>query len=237
MKKLVLTFILLSLLYSPATAQGGETNPGGDIGGGGEAASGDADPIAIAAAHILKGHTNNQQRKYIRTQYLTVAAQKAEDLLRSRAFKKILEFVEKNRDLFADIYDSFRQAKTFVKDGLRVRALLDVQRNLLLEFTRTGQLIQEADNFDDDEIQVLGNLVERVGENVTADFNLLNELFFEKSEAQLTDKERYEILGKIEARAEENLSVMTQFNRYIEYLNASRNNVRPSGIRELLDID
>lgn len=82
---------------------------GGGNGGGGTASQ--PDPIAIAVAHIIKGQTNAEQRKLVRRHYLTLAAERVEEVLRTAAFRDIIAFVERNRDLFVRIYAAMQRAR------------------------------------------------------------------------------------------------------------------------------
>ena len=188
------------------------------------------DPIAIVTAHILKGQTNSEQRKTIRLEWLSVASQQAEDLLRTAAFQRIIEFIQKNHDLFASIYAGLKTANGAVATGKRVKDVFILQRTLLLRFADTGQLLTDTEYFTADELRHFTGVLDQIMEDTEANFQLIIALFRGGSDAQLTDLERFEVLKTIEQRLLQNVQAVSQLNRYITYLNTNRAVQRDGGL-------
>lgn len=200
----------------------------------GDAPSGDVDPIAIVSAHVLKGQTNRMQRRAIRTEWLTVAAQQAEDFLRTSAFNKIIEFVQKNHELFESIYAGLKTANQFVSTGKRVKSVIALQRKLIVKFATTGELLLDSEFFTAEELESFSGTLELVMRDTGANFDLLVTLFRGTSRANLTDMERFEVLSTIEERLAKNLQAVDQLNRYIVYLDTNRGVQMDSGLPNLL---
>ena len=217
----LILFGFLLLIGGPVRGQGS----GGTNGGGSQGGNSQPDPIAIVAAHILKGQTNNEQRKAIRLEWLTIAAQQAEDLLRTSAFKRIVEFVDKNHKLFESIYAGLRTVNGAVASGKRVQSVASLQRRLVLRFADTGRLLVDTEYFTPDELRHFTGTLDKVMKDTEANFRLLVRLFWNPNTttgAQFTDMERMELLETIEARLESNLQAINQLNRYVTYLNTNR---------------
>ena len=213
---------LCLLVSSSIFAQSGG-GPTIDPGGGGTPdGSSSPDPIAIAAAHILKGQTNNEQRRTIRLEWLTVAAQQAEDLLRNSAFQRIIEFVQKNHDLFESIYAGLKTANSYVATGKRVKSVVILQRNLLLEFAKTAELLNDTQYFTSDELRAFKGTLDEIIDDSEANFGLLVVIFKTTTNTKFTDLERFEVLDTIEQRLLDNVQAVSQLNRYITYLNTNR---------------
>lgn len=223
--------LLLLLSVSVVAQSGGDPPAGGTPPSNG---GGDIDPIAIVAAHVAKGQTNNMQRRMIRTEWLTVAAQQAEDFLRSEVFGKIIGFVRENHELFESIYAGLKTANTVVSTGKRVESVIRLQRKLILEFVRTGDLVAQSETFTVDELRNFRGTLDGVIRDTEANFNLLVKVFRETTDSNITDMERYEILGTIEGRLVKNLAAVSQLNRYVTYLNTNRSSQMDSGLDDLL---
>ena len=200
-------------------------------GGGGESTS--PDPIAIAIAHALKGRSNREQRKNIRKHWLIVAAQQAEDLLRTEAFRRIIEFVEKNRDLFADVYGAMRTANAVFDASGRIDKVVSLQVQLVNEFVATGELLAATEHFTEDELRYLTGTLMKLAEDAENDFTLVIQLFRETSDAKLTDLERFEMLELIESRMSGYVKAILQMQRYVNYLNSSRSDISVLSTRTL----
>lgn len=235
MKTYTRSFFLAFLFVSASTllAQGGGNGGGGAGGGGGGGSAGQPDPIAIAVAFVLKGQTNAEQRKTIRLEWLSVAAQQAEDFLRNSVFQRIVDFVQENHDLFESIYAGMKTANSFVSTGKRVKSVISLQRTLLLRFVDTGQLLAEARHFTPDELRTFSGTLDLIIRDTEANFDLLVGLFKESGEAKLTDMERFEVLKTIEQRLLRNIESISQLNRYLIYLDTNRGVEMDSGMEML----
>ena len=188
------------------------------------------DPIAIVTAHILKGQTNAEQRKTIRLEWLSVASQQAEDVLRTAAFQRIIEFIQQNYDLFESIYAGLKTANSAVATGQRVKDVFNMQRTLLLRFADTGQLLSATEYFTADELHQFTGVLDQIIGDTEVNFQLLIALFRGGSEAKLTDLERFEVLKTVEQRLRKNVEAVGQLNRYITYLNTNRAVQRDGGL-------
>ena len=209
--------------------------PGNPTGGSTPDGSSGADPIAVVAAHILKGQTNNEQRKAIRLEWLTLAAQQAEDLLRTSAFQRIIEFVQKNHDLFEDIYAEMKRANSILASGKRVSRVVSLQRDLLIQFTKTARIIENTEHFTGDELRVFHITLDGMIEDTEDNFLLLKALFLSTTDANFTDMERYEVLETIENRLIKNVGAVNQLNRYINYLDTNRGIQYDRGMKTFIE--
>ena len=188
----------------------------------GDQPQGDVDPIAVVAAHIAKGQTNNMQRRAIRREWLTLAAQEVEDFLRTEAFNNIIAFVQKNHELFRTVYAGLKTAKGVMATGKRVQSVIGLQRRLILQFTETAELLAGSRHFTAGELRSFTGTLDGVIRDTGANFDLLIKLFRQTTTASLSDMERFEVLRTVEQRLVKNLQAVTQLNRYIVYLDANR---------------
>lgn len=211
-------------LYLPSASLLGQTAPV-DPGSGTS-----PDPIAIVAAHILRGQTNAEQRKAIRLEWLSVAAQQAEDVLRTAAFQHVIEFIQKNHDLFQSVYAGLKTANGAVASGKRVRDVFNLQRTLLLRFADTGQLLSDTEYFTADELRHFTGALDLIIGDTEANFQLIVGLFRGGSAAALTDLERFEVLKTVEERLVKNVQAVSQLNRYLTYLNTNRGVQQDGGL-------
>ena len=187
------------------------------------------DPIAVAAAHVLKGQTNAEQRKNIRKQWLINAAQELEDLLRTKAFREIISFVEKNRDLFVDVYAAMKEVKGSISLLQRVREVAILQGELLVLFGESADILVKIETFSEDELRMLYTAIEGIVMDTEQNFTLLTDAFDGLFDISMSDPEKLELLTNVHHRLAENRAAVLQLQRYIQFIDSNRRSSRTQG--------
>lgn len=207
------------------TAAGPSTSPSGSS----------VDPYAIVAAHVLKGQSNAEQRKNIRKQWLINAAQELEDLLRTKAFREIISFVEKNRDLFADIYGALKQVKGSITLLRRAKDVALLQGELLVLFGESAEILVSVETFSEDEIRMLYAAVEAIVIDTEANFSLLTDAFAGLLDVSMADVEKLTLLTNVHQRLAKNRGAVLQLQRYIRFIDSNRRSSATHGAGQLFE--
>jgi hypothetical protein len=209
----------------PATPGGPSTSPDG------EASAPDA--VAIVSAWVLKGNTNSEQRKNIKQHWLVVAAQQAEEILRNETFKKIIDFVEANRDLFADVYNAMKVAKGSVTTLSKARDVALLQGEILILFGRVGDLVTSTESFTPEQMRVLVRTLDQLVADAGSDFELLTGAFGGLFDEHLSDADRLSLLNGVHANLSQKRSALLQIERYVTYLEVNATGGQVQGLQGL----
>ncbi len=191
----------------------------------GQSSGGDAsqpDPIAIAAAHVLKGQTNAEQRKAIRKQWLVVAAQELEDFLRTKAFTEIISFVQQNRDLFVDIYTAMKQVKGSITLVHKAREVVVLQGDLLVLLGESADLLSSVETLSEDELRMLITAIDGIITDTEDNFYLLTGAFEGLFNVHMDDTEKLELLSTVHQRLSHNRTAILQLQRYVRFMDSNR---------------
>ena len=180
------------------------------------------DPIAIAVAHVLKGQTNAEQRKAIRKQWLIVAAQELEDVLRTKAFAEIISFVQQNRDLFVDIYTAMKQVKGSITLVQKAKEVVVLQGDLLVLFGESADLLSSCETLSEEELRMLITAIDDIITNTEDNFYLLTGAFAGLFNVHMADTEKLELLTTVHQRLSQNRTALLQLQRYVRFMDVNR---------------
>lgn len=203
--------LLSAATARPALAQGG--------GGGGSPWELIIIPILI---HTGQSVSNQQQRKATKNQWLTVAAQRLEDIMRSELFREILGAVKEHRDLFEDHYAKMRDGSGGLISLGRARGTLKAQLEFYTMTLETAQLIASAEGLSEAEVAAVEAVVASIIEEAAGDADVLDAILGGGADAHVTDNGRLEVLDGIAGRIERHRGALAQLNRYLRYIGIQR---------------
>lgn len=175
-------------------------------------------PILIHGSHSV---SNVQQRKAAKKRWLTVAAQEAEDLLRSQLFREIIRFVRENRDLFEDVYERMREGILDADALGRVAAVLESHRQFGALAAETALLIDEAP-FTAEDVAVIQRTAGNIVDAATRDADLLREVLGGQTGAHLTDADRLDLLELVDEQITRHRDALIELNGYARYVGLQR---------------
>ena len=201
---------------------------------GGDQPNSQPDPIAIAAAHVLKGNTNAEQRKNIRKQWLITAAQELEDILRTKAFREIIDFVTENRDLFVDVYAALRKVKGSITLIQRAKDVAVLQADLLILFGESADLLATIETFSEEELRMIVSAIATIIDDTEDNFTLLVSAFDGLFDTSMSDIEKIDLLATVHQRLTKNRAALLQLQRYVSFMDANRRSSGGTSAADLL---
>lgn len=197
-KRLVLVFFVLVLAAWP-TAQTQAAIPIIQI-------------IKEAVIKVIKAVDLMIQRLQTKTIWLQNAQKTIENEMSKLKLDEITDWVDKQKDLYADYFDELRKVKAVISYYYKVKEIIEKQKLIVSEYEKAFALFKQDKNFTADEIaymeKVYSGILDQSIKNLDAIFIVINAF-----KTQMTDAARLAIISNVAAAIDTNFDDLRQFNQ------------------------
>jgi hypothetical protein len=152
------------------------------------------------------------QRLQTKTIWLQNAQKTIENEMSKLKLDEITDWVDKQKELYADYFDELRKVKTIISYYYKVKEIIEKQKLIVSEYEKAFALFKQDKNFTADEIvymeKVYSGILGQSIKNLDGIFMVINAF-----ETQMTDAARLEIINNVADEIETNFSDLRQFNQ------------------------
>jgi hypothetical protein len=170
------------------------------------------DIIKEAVIKVIKAVDLMIQRLQTKTIWLQNAQKVIENKMSKLKLDEITDWVDKQKQLYADYFDELRKVKTVITYYYKIKDIIEKQKLLVAEYERAFALFKQDKNFTADDIaymeKVYNGILDQSIKNLDAVFIVINSF-----ETQMTDAARLAIINNVAADIETNFSDLRQFNQ------------------------
>ena len=151
------------------------------------------------------------QRIQTQTIWLQNAQKVLENSMSQLKLTDIADWVEKQKDLYANYYQELWQVKSAIAYYQRVKEIITEQVELVNAYKQAFALFQQDKNFTEDEItymyKVYSGILDESVKNLNQILNVINAFT-----TQMSDAQRLEIIDEAANRIDQNYSDLKEFN-------------------------
>lgn len=169
------------------------------------------DWIKDATTKVIKAVDLQIQRLQTETIWLQNAQKTVENTMSQLKLDEISDWVQKQKELYADYFDELWKVKTIITYYYKVKEIIDKQKLLVSEYQKAFSLFKQDPNFTPDEIEymekVYSGILDESIKNVDQIFIVINSFA-----TQMSDAARIEIINQVADNIETNFSDLRQFN-------------------------
>jgi hypothetical protein len=134
---------------------------------------------------------------------------------------EIVEWTEKQRDLYAVYYEELREVKSTVSYYPRIRDISSRSAQLLEEYRKGWNLVRQDQNFTQAELDYMQRVYSGILEESARNLDQI-QLVIQSFQTRMNDAGRLKILEDAAARIEQNYADVRQFNRQNLFLSLRR---------------
>ena len=167
--------------------------------------------IKEATTKVIKAIDLKIQRLQTKTIWLQNAQKTVENAMAQLRLDEITDWVQKQKELYADYFDELWRVKTIITYYYKVKEIIDKQKLLVSEYEKAFSLFKQDKNFTEEEIeymeQVYSGILDESIKNVDEIFMVINSFA-----TQMSDAERLEIINGVANNIETNFSDLRAFN-------------------------
>ena len=168
--------------------------------------------IKAGVIKVIKAVDLKIQRLQTNTIWLQNAQKVVENAMSKVKLSEIGDWVQKQKDLYADYFDELWKIKNTISTYQKVKDIIQKQVQLVQEYSKAFALSKQDKNFTADEItymhDVYGGILDESVKNIDQ-----VEMVLTAYVTQMTDAKRLEIINKASDNMEQNLSDLRQFNQ------------------------
>ncbi|QEC69279.1 conjugal transfer protein TraI [Panacibacter ginsenosidivorans] len=168
--------------------------------------------IREAVIKVIKAVDLMIQRLQTKTIWLQNAQKTIENEMSKLKLDEITDWVDKQKDLYADYFDELRKVKAVISYYYKVKEIIDKQKLIVSEYEKAFALFKQDKNFTADEIaymeKVYSGILDQSIKNLDAIFIVINSF-----ETQMSDAARLAIISNVAADIDTNFDDLRQFNQ------------------------
>lgn len=168
--------------------------------------------IKEAVIKVIKAVDLMIQRLQTKTIWLQNAQKTIENEMSKLKLDEITDWVDKQKQLYADYFDELWKVKTIITYYYKVKEVIEKQKLLVQEYEKAFALFKQDKNFTADEIaymeKVYSGILDQSIKNLDAIFMVVSSF-----ETQMTDAKRIELINAAANEIETNFSDLRQFNQ------------------------
>lgn len=168
--------------------------------------------IKEAVIKVIKAVDLMIQRLQTKTIWLQNAQKTIENEMSKLKLDEITNWVDKQKDLYADYFDELRKVKAVISYYYKVKQIIEKQKLIVSEYEKAFALFKQDKNFTADEIvymeKVYSGILDQSIKNLDAIFMVINAF-----ETQMNDAARLAIISNVAAAIDTNFDDLRQFNR------------------------
>jgi hypothetical protein len=169
------------------------------------------DIIKAGITKVIKAVDLEVQRLQNQTVVLQSAQKAVENAMSELHLNEITGWVQQQKDLYSDYYNSLWQVKTIITYYHRVKDISTKQAQLVAQYKQAWGMLKKDKHFTADEInymsQVYSGILDETVKNIEQLTMVINSLT-----TQMSDAKRLEIINGVADKVDENYSDLQQFN-------------------------
>lgn len=172
---------------------------------------------------VIKAVDLQVQRIQTRTIWLQNAQKVVENKMSELRLGEITDWVDKQKKIYQDYFDELAKVKPVISDYSEVKGIIAKQTQIVNEYRQAYSLFKKDRSFTPDEISYMYKVYSGIlGESVKN----LDQLFMVVNSftTQMSDAKRLDIIHRVAAVIETNLSDLRQFNTQNKIIGLQRAN-------------
>jgi hypothetical protein len=167
--------------------------------------------IKVAITKVIKAVDLEVQRMQTKTIWLQNAQKELENTMSKLKLDDITDWVQKQKDLYAEYYAELSQVKQIISDYNKVKKIIQLQSRIVLEYKSAYALFRQDKNFSSDELdymyKVYSGILDESLKNVDEVLLVVNAFVTQTSDAQ-----RLNIIDNAAKGIQKNYNDLRQFN-------------------------
>jgi hypothetical protein len=167
--------------------------------------------IKEAVKKVIKAVDLMIQRLQNKTIWLQNAQKVLENKLNELKLKEIAEWSEKHRKLYEEYYSELWKVKNAISSYQRVRNILNRQIQIVNEYKRAWDLIQQDSHFTKSEIQFMGKVYNGILNESIKNLDRVH-VIVNSFQTQMSDGKRLELINVAGDEIEQNYYDLKEFN-------------------------
>lgn len=183
------------------------------------------DPITLiikeAVIKVIKAADLRIQRLQNETIWLQNAQKTVENTMAKLKLEEISDWVEKQRELYADYFEELQKVKAVLSYYHKVREIMELEIALVRDYKRAFAAIRNDDHFSVEEIQYMVEIYTGIMEESLKNLDALS-LVLQSFTTQMTDAKRLQMIDEIAAAIEESYGDLKRFNTHNSGLSLAR---------------
>jgi len=185
------------------------------------AQEGVVEAIKAAIVKVIKAIDLKIQRLQNETIRLQNAQKAIENALTKTKLTEISDWVEKQRELYANYYDELWKVKAAIGYYKNIKSIIDKQKSLVAEYKRSAQLFRDDKSFSKDELDYMEAVYSGIVDESLNNVDLLM-MVANAFTTQMTDAERIAIITQVSENIDKALVDLRVFNNSNVNISLSR---------------
>ncbi|WP_181955289.1 conjugal transfer protein TraI [Filimonas effusa] len=170
-----------------------------------------AEIIKAGVKKVIKAVDLKVQRLQNETIWLQNAQKAVENTMSQLKLGEISEWVDRQRNLYADYFQELYKVKVIITYYHRIREIMDLQIKIVQEYNRAWNLIKQDSHFTTDEITYMEKVYSGILDASVKNIEQLS-LVVNSFTTQMSDAKRLEMINNAANEVETNYNDLRQFN-------------------------
>ena len=185
------------------------------------AQEGVVEAIKAAIVKVIKAIDLKIQRLQNETIRLQNTQKAIENALTKTKLTEISDWVEKQRELYANYYDELWKVKAAIGYYKNIKSIIDKQKSLVAEYKRSAQLFRDDKSFSKEELDYMEAVYSGIVDESLNNVDLLM-MVANAFTTQMTDAERITIITQVSENIDKALVDLRVFNNSNVNISLSR---------------
>lgn len=177
--------------------------------------------ITSAVTKVIKAFDLEVQRIQNKTVWLQEAQKTLENAMQQLHLDEITDWVQKQKDLYAEYFDELWKVKTIISYYYRIKEITDKQLQLVNAYGQAWQLLRNDKHFTADEIQhmqaVYSGIISESLKNIDALLVVINSF-----STQMSDADRLQLINHAADNVDRDYTNLMRFNNQNKMLSLQR---------------
>lgn len=180
-----------------------------------------ADIIKEGIKKVIKAVDLEVQRLQNQTIWLQNAQKTLENTMSKLKLDEITDWVQKQKDLYANYFDELWKVKQAIATYHRVKEIIDLQIRIVNDYKLAYGLFKQDGNFSSDEISYMSKVYSGILDESLKNLDQIY-LVINAFATQMSDAKRLEIINNAATAIQENWTDLNQFNNQNKLLSLRR---------------
>lgn len=177
--------------------------------------------VAATAKKVIKAIDLKIQRQQNKVIWLQNTQKTIENIMSKLKLKEIGNWVEKQKNIYAEYFDELQKVKTLISYYQQIRDITGKQAKLVQEYKRAWGMLKSDVRFTPDEINFMGRVYDGILKETLDNIDQLF-LVVNSFTTKMSDASRMKIIDEVDNKVDENLIDLRRFNNENKLLSLQR---------------
>jgi hypothetical protein len=180
-----------------------------------------AEIIIEAAKKVIKEIDLGVQKVQTKTIWLQEAEKTLENAMQELHLNEITDWVQKQKDLYAEYFDELWKVKTIISYYHRIKEIMDRQVQLVNAYKQSWNLLQQDSHFTPEELDYMQKVYTGIINESLKNLDQLT-LIINSFDTQMSDAQRLQLINNAGDNINRNYADLSRFNNQNALLSLQR---------------